>query len=655
MSSVTRPTTATATARAQGEDARVIEQAIDRATQLLVDRQAKQGYWIGELEADSSLESDYVLLQLWLYPPDRDGTWRPKTQERVDKAANYILSRQMPDGAWNIYPGGEGNVSATVKAYVALKLAGYPADDPRLTRARKRILEMGGVEWTNSYTKIYLSLFGLLDRSKTPIIPPEMFLAPPETGFSVYEMSSWSRTIVAPLAILWAKKAQRPVPAGFSIEEIFTGRSAPKADLVSWRNFFGWVDRGLKLWEKSGVVPTREWAIRATADWMIRRLDHSDGLSAIFPAMLNCIMALTELGYDVDHPLVQREIETFERFVIEDRKTLRLQPCLSPVWDTALATFALGSANPEPEGALPHALERAAEWLLSKEVRRPGDWAVKNREGKPGGWYFEFANEFYPDNDDTAKVLLALRHAKARDTKAQQGAEKRAVAWLLSMQCRDGGWAAFDRDNNNEILTHVPFADHNAMLDPTCPDITGRVLEALCRCGLDRSHPAIARGIASLKDSQEEDGSWFGRWGVNYIYGTCFALRGLRAAGEDPNEAYIIQATEWLRSIQNADGGWGETCDSYIDPEKKRVGDSTPSQTAWALMALMAAGDYQTSSVRDGIRYLTNTQTDNGSWTEEWYTGTGFPRVFYLRYHLYPQYFPLMALGEYSAWTRATG
>jgi squalene-hopene/tetraprenyl-beta-curcumene cyclase len=318
------------------------------------------------------------------------------------------------------------------------------------------------------------------------------------------------------------------------------------------------------------------------------------------------------------------------------------------VWDTAISAFAIGRAHPEPSREVQAALRQAGDWLLSKEVTEPGDWIVKNPGVEPGGWYFEYENQFYPDCDDTAKVLLALEQTRPGDKRRHRAARDRAMAWLASMQCADGGWAAFDRDNDAEILTHVPFADHNAMLDPSCPDIAGRAIEALSGPGGERYRIHVLRGMSYLRGAQQEDGSWFGRWGVNYIYGTCFALRGLRSAGEDPREAHMIQAGEWLRSIQNADGGWGETCGSYDDPGAKFDGASTPSQTAWALLGLFATGDYQTGSVESGVRYLLEGQNEDGSWDEEEWTGTGFPGVFYLRYHLYRQYFPLLALGEYA-------
>ena len=623
--------------------------SIASASGYLLARQSAEGYWVGELEANTSLESDYILLQLWLYQPASNGVWNPPTAARIQSAARYILSRQLPDGGWNIFPGGPANVSVSVKAYLVLRLAGYDASDVRLRNARRRVIDLGGVESSNSYTKIYLSYFGLYDRAKTPTIPPELFLLPQSTRLTVYDMSSWTRAIIAPLAILGSRGASRPVPRGITIRELFSGVEPSNADSLG-ASLFLMADKALKVWERAGVARARDKAVRATADWMVKHLHDSDGLGAIFPAMMNCIMALTELGYSPDDALLKREIEKFDELMIEERGTLRLQPCLSPVWDTALALHALGSVCHNGTEPAPAALRQAADWLLTKEVRKHGDWSVKNRAGAPGGWYFEFANEFYPDTDDTAQVLLALDRTQTTHPQAQRAARKRGVHWLLTMQSKDGGWGAFDVDNNLSILNHVPFADHNAMLDITCPDLTGRVLDALSTAGPGSAHPAVRRGVEFLKRAQEDDGSWFGRWGVNYIYGTCFALRGLAAADEDSREAYIIRAGEWLRSIQNADGGWGESCESYDDPSAKGRGESTPSQTAWALLGLFASADFRSGSVESGIRYLLESQKSDGSWDESCYTGTGFPRVFYLKYDLYRQYFPLLALAEYRKW-----
>ncbi len=377
---------------------------------------------------------------------------------------------------------------------------------------------------------------------------------------------------------------------------------------------------------------------------MLERFERSDGLGAIYPPMMYAIMALDVLGYPENHPARQEAVRQFRRLMVDDgRRPLFFQPCFSPIWDTGIAMFALGESGAAPR----QALSRAANWVLEKEIRRKGDWSLKSPNTPPSGWAFEFNNDFYPDIDDTAMILLALSRAHATDSAAQRATEKRALQWILEMQSSDGGWAAFDKDNNWQFLSHVPFADHNAMLDPTCADITGRVLEALGAFGYDRGHPAIQRAVDHLVRTQEPDGSWYGRWGVAYIYGTCFALRGLRAAGEDDREAHVLRAGEWLRSIQNADGGWGESCASY-DNHAFSPAKSTPSQTAWAVLGLVAGGDTTSRSLHHGIEYLLETQRPDGSWNEELSTGTGFPKVFYLTYHLYRLYFPILALSEFA-------
>lgn len=621
--------------------------AVEAACSYLLNRQEPQGYWAGELEGDTTLESDYILLQLWLHQPDAHGAWNPPTRRQVEAARARILGRQLDDGGWNLFPGGPANVSASVKAYCALRLGGVDREDARLRRAAARILALGGAEAANSYTKLYLSYFGLLPRKAVPSIPPEIFLLPPEHRFSVYAISSWSRAMLAPLSILDATKARRRVPGGIDLAEIRSGRETVTADLLSWKRAFLLFDRGIKFLEAAGAGGSRRKAIEAARNWMLARLEGSDGLGAIFPAMLNSIMALTQLGYRQDDPLLKRQIEHFERLVLDDERGFRVQPCHSPVWDTALTTYAIGSARPGRAEPARWALSRAADWLLARQVRTRGDWAVRNPEAQPGGWYFEFANEFYPDTDDTAKVLLALEWAEGSDPERQRNAEARALEWLASMQSSDGGWAAFDVDNCAKILNEVPFADHNAMLDPTCADISGRVLEALARRAPGRYRDAIRRGIDYLLRSQEGDGCWPGRWGVNYLYGTCFAARGLRAAGIGPREAPLLQAAEWTRSLQNPDGGWGESPASYDCRGTGPPCESTPSQTAWALLALFATDDYSSGSATDGIRYLLERQDALGTWREDAFTGTGFPSVFYLRYPMYPQYFPLMALSEY--------
>ena len=618
--------------------------AMRRASERLLAQQRADGYWWAELTADTTLESDYILLQLWMYPAE-SGVWEPpaRVKAKVERAVHSILSRQLPDGGFNIYHGGPSEVSATVKAYFALKVAGVPPDDPRLARARERVLALGGIQASNSYTKINLSLFDLYPREHVPSIPPEIMLLP---GHFLYQMSSWTRAIIVPLSIVHSANPRRPVPAGFNLDELFLPgvSSAFREDdqLVTWRNFFLNVDRFFKVWEEHGAKGLRQKAIRAAEEWMLERSQFSDGLGAIYPPMMYAIMALDVLGYAPDHVARVEAVKQFEALMVDGENGFYFQPCFSPVWDTAIAAFAVGETGFRYDAPL----RRAADWLLSKEIRRKGDWSVKRPGTEPSGWAFEFNNDFYPDIDDTAMVLLALTHAGASDKAAQQACEARAQQWLLAMQSSDGGWAAFDVDNNWEFLSYVPFADHNAMLDPTCADITGRVLEALAASGLNPIHPAVKRGRDYLLKQQQADGSWYGRWGVAYVYGTCFALRGLAAAGESPREASMLRATEWLRSIQNSDGGWGEDCSSY-DHGAYMPAPSTPSQTAWAIMGLIAGGDTHSESVIKGVEHLLRTQRENGDWDQAMFTGTGFPKVFYLNYHMYRLYFPAIALSAF--------
>ena len=519
-----------------------------------------------------------------------------------------------------------------------------PVSDTRLVRFRERILALGGIQSSNSYVKVNLSLFDLYPREYCPSIPPEVMLLP---GKLLYRMSSWTRAIVIALAIVHAHNPRRPVPKGFNLDELhLPGKSYefdPGDSWLTWRKAFISSDKILKLWENYGFSRIRRSALRKCEHWMLERFKGSDGLGAIYPPMMYAIMALDVLGYAPDHPHRREALDQFNKLMVDDGQRFFFQPCFSPIWDTSIAAYALGESGADagPE------LCRAADWMISKEIRRKGDWSIKRPHTEPSGWAFEFNNEFYPDIDDTAMVLLAFRHCHGSDPEAQQACLRRATEWLLAMQGSDGGWAAFDVDNNWEFLNNVPFADHNAMLDPACADITGRVLEGLAAQGFHRQHPALQRGVGYLVRTQEADGSWYGRWGVAYIYGTCFALRGLQAAGEDDHEPHIQRANEWLRSIQNADGGWGESCASYDNGVYTGSG-STASQSAWAIMGLIAGGDVHSSSVLNGVRYLLDSQRPDGGWDEEMATGTGFPKVFYLTYHYYRYSFPLMALAAFA-------
>ena len=613
------------------------EAAAALAARALLALQKPEGYWCGDLTADTTLESDYILLALWLYPPDASG-WNPPLAGRIRKAVNTILDRQLADGGWNLYTGGPPEVNATARAYTALKIAGVPADSPAMERARERTLRLGGLQATNSYTKINYSLFGLYPRQYAPSVPVEIVLVP---GNLLYEMSSWTRAIVVPLSIVQAIGGERPVPDNINVDELYLpGKklSLPRRGRVA--AVFSQADRVVKLWERRGVKEIRARAVREAEKWVLDHTRYSEGVGAIYPGMMYSIMALDALGYERDHPDLVDAIRRFDALIFETGDRLEFQPCFSPVWDTAIAMFALG----EMGAGEPESMRRAADWLLDKEVRRKGDWSVKRPNLRPSGWAFEFANEFYPDIDDTAMVLLALEHATASDPARQARTERRAVEWLIGMQSDDGGWAAFDVNNNWRLLNKVPFADHNAMLDPTCPDITGRVTEALCRRGFTYERPEIAHAVEFLLKSQKPDGCWYGRWGVNYVYGSFLAMRGLRASRSPLAPPSIERAAHWLRSVQNADGGWGESCASY--PQHRFVGaPSSPSQTAWALLGLAAAEDRGSPCALRGVEWLLARQKSLGSWDEELTTGTGFPGVFYLSYHLYRHYFPLLALG----------
>jgi squalene-hopene/tetraprenyl-beta-curcumene cyclase len=616
-------------------------QATRRAADHMASLQARDGHWCAELTADTTLESDFILFQLWLDPP-KDAQWEPATRPLIDKAARSILDRQLSDGGFNIYVQGPSEVSASVKAYVALKLAGVPVDDARMARLRQRILEMGGIQAANSYVKVNLSLFDLYPRQYCPSIPPEVVLLP---FHFLYQMSAWTRAIVVSLAIVHAANPRRPVPPGFNLDEIWLAGVSPAFHKdprwLTWHNVFLTVDRLLKWWERSGSKSLRRKAVERAKVWMIERMHGSDGLGAIYPPMMYSVMALDVLGYAPDDPLRVEALRHFDDLMVDDGERFFFQPCFSPVWDTGIGAYALAES-----GAHHAAVGQAADWLLANEVRRKADWSVKRPHTEPSGWGFFYRNEHYPDIDDTAMVMLALSQARGSDAAAQQACHRRALDWLLAMQSRDGGWAAFDADNNWKFLNNVPFADHNAMLDPTCPDITGRALEALAAHGVGRNHGAVRRGVEWLIKNQQADGSWYGRWGVAYIYGSCFALRGLAASGESDREAHVLRGGEWLRSIQNADGGWGESCASY-DNGVYTPGPSTPSQSAWATLGLIAGGDANSSSVEHGIEYLLRTQLPDGSWREDLATGTGFPKVFYLNYHLYKDYFPLLALSSF--------
>jgi squalene-hopene/tetraprenyl-beta-curcumene cyclase len=613
--------------------------AIKAARDYLLQIQHPDGHWCGELEGDTILESEYILTMHFI---------GRSSEDRCRKAANYIRQKMLPEGGWAIYEGGPPEVSASAKAYFVLKLLGDSPDAPHMKKSRQVICDLGGLDATNSFTRIYLAIFGQYPWERCPAVPPEIILLPTWAPINLYEMSSWTRGIVVPLSVIWASKPYCPVPEHANIEELALDKSVNMtARRGFWRTVFNTTDFTLKLIERKQWSPSREKALKACEQWMIEHFEKSDGIGAIFPPIINSIIALRCLGYDNQHPLTASQICELEKLEIVEGDTLRVAPCFSPVWDTALAMNAL------VESGLPGdhpALQKAAQWILEKEVKQAGDWKVKNPEGQPGGWYFEYANEFYPDVDDTFQVLTALskvRLAGDELERRKREAMDRALAWVLTMQNKDGGFASFDRDCDEQFLTQVPFADHNAMIDPSTSDITARGVETFATLGFKREDPVVQRALSYLAREQERDGSWFGRWGCNYIYGTWLALHGLKCMGEDMLEPRYQAAGCWLRAIQNEDGGWGESPASYSDPAHKGQGPSTASQTAWALMGLMATED-QSEGLARGVEYLIKTQRADGSWKDQYWTGTGFPGVFYLRYHLYATYFPLLALGMFE-------
>ena len=619
-----------------------IEQAIRRSVNWFLSAQSQDGYWWGELEADTTLESDYILYLHIL------GELK---SSKTGKLAKYIRDRQLPDGGWNIFYGGPSELNATVKAWVALRLAGDSESSVHLERARGRIHELGGLEATNSYVRFYLAMVGAIDWSFVPAIPPELMLLPRWLPVNLYEMSSWTRGIVIPLAIVYAHKPGWRLPAGVTVEALFRNPGAKPPSLawdrrvVSWKNVFLALDRGVKWYDSARWRPFRKVSLALARKWMLKRLERSEGLGTIYPAMMNSIFALlAEHGGDTSDPLVAREIAFLARYEIEEKGTLRVQPCISPLWDTAIAMVSLEEAGLDPSHP---ALRSAARWLVDNQILGPGDWQVKNRNAEPGGWAFEFRNDFYPDVDDTAFVLMALSRVEDDDPQRLRAAIRRGLAWLASMQNADGGWGAFDHENNLQFLNNIPFADHNAMLDPSTADVTARAIECLGHMGWSATHPVIRRALAFLKKDQDSDGSWFGRWGVNYVYGTSGVLRALESVGL-ASLPESDRAAHWLRSVQNPDGGFGESVLSYYDPALKAKGKSTASQTAWGLIGLLAVAGPDDPAATRAAAWLISRQNENGTWDEDEFTGTGFPQVFYLKYHLYRNSFPLYALARYD-------
>jgi squalene-hopene/tetraprenyl-beta-curcumene cyclase len=612
-----------------------LDNAIARATEALLALQKPDGHWVFELEADATIPAEYILLQHYL------DEIAPEEQAAL---AHYLRGIQGAHGGWSLFHGGAFDMSASVKAYFALKAAGDSIEAPHMARARSAILERGGAANTNVFTRIMLALFGEIDWDAVPVMPVEIMLLPRWFPFHLNKISYWSRTVIVPLLVLMAKKPRAKNPLGIGIQELFvpgTQANPPRASGSVWATLFNGLDDVLRRFEPYMPANSRTRAIERAIAFVTERLNGEDGLGAIFPAMANAVMMFECLGYPKTEPRLVMAKQSIRKLLVMKPGRSYCQPCVSPVWDTGLAAHALMEMG--GDGAQT-AVRRALDWLVAKqELHVTGDWSAWRPGLRPGGWAFQYANPHYPDVDDTAVVAMALdRHDRA----GYRDAIARAAEWIEGMQSRNGGWGAFDADNNYAYLNYIPFADHGALLDPPTADVSARCVGFLAQ--IEAKSRVLDRGLDYVLREQDADGTWFGRWGTNYIYGTWSALVALRRAGMAADAPPIRRAVTWLLSKQRGDGGWGEDGASYWRNEPHGEGqDSTASQTAWALLALLAAGEVDHPAVARGSAYLLATQQPHGLWDEDWYTAVGFPRVFYLRYHGYRAYFPLWALARY--------
>lgn len=624
-----------------------LEEAVRRSQDYFLRKQHPEGYWIGELETNVCMAAEYLLLTRFLGIDDGD-RWR--------KITNYLLREQRPDGTWAIYFGGPADINATVESYFALKLAGLSADYPRMRKARDWVLSAGGVAKTRVFTKIWLALFGQWDWRGVPVLPPELMFLPHWFPLSIYDFASWARATIVPMLIILSERPVCPVPEHARIDELYpTGPGEtdyalgrPK-EALSWKRAFHVADGLLRKYDHVAVGRVREAAYSAAERWIVARQEADGSWGGIQPPWVYSLIALKLRGYGLDHPVMKRGLEGFEgAWAVQDGEIFYPQACLSPVWDTALAMIALldsGLAADHP------AIVQAGRWLLREQVLTGGDWQIKAKGVAPGGWSFEFENDVYPDTDDTAEVLIALARSRLPEESRKRTAIETGRRWLLGMQSSNGGWGAFDKDNTRKIVNEIPFCDFGEVIDPPSEDVTAHVIEALSLVG-DRRSEAVRRGLRYLKREQRPGGSWFGRWGVNHLYGTGGVLPALRESGADMSRPFVKRAALWLAGRQNEDGGWGEICGSYNHPEEIGRGSSTASQTAWALMGLLSVdrgtnAGIEEGAVGRGVRHLLETQEEDGQWEEPQFTGTGFPGDFYIKYHLYRNYFPLMALGRY--------
>jgi squalene-hopene/tetraprenyl-beta-curcumene cyclase len=575
------------------------------------------------------------------------GAVDPSRQERLK---NYLLDKQLEDGSWALYPGAEGCLSISIEAYFALKLCSMRAGDEPMMRARRWIMRQGGIEKSGMLARFYLAAMGQVPWETTVALPVELTLLPNWFPINMYELSSWARGTLFALMLLRATRPVVSIDYRAGVLELYVlpphftkFRQPPARRLFSLRSALNLADKVLRLYDDHHIERLRARALAYAEDWLLEHQDANGSWGGIEPCYLLSAMALKGLGYRNDHPVIGRALEASRELLWEMGDKLLCQPCVSPTWDTALAAKALLDSGIAPEH---EALRKSASWLIDRQIFRNGDWSIKRPRLRPGGWAFQFFNDWYPDVDDSAVILMVLAGVSPHDSEARARAMKAGVSWVLGMQSKDGGFAAFDVDNDSRWLNQAPFADVEAATDPTCPDLAGRVLEMMAAVGYRADHPAARRAVEFLKRQQSGDGAWWGRWGVNYIYGTFSALSGLRAVGTDPNEPWIQRAVQWLKSKQNSDGGWGESPASDRDAAWRGKGASTPSQTAWALIGLLAGENEVSDSVARGAQWLLTRQNEQSAWDETEFTGTGFPNHFYLRYHLYPHYFPLMALGR---------
>ena len=645
-----------------------LDKSVQMSHDYLLNAQYSDGYWWGELESNPTMEAEFILLNYFLGIED---------EGRTRKLVNHILEKQRDDGSWGQYYGAPGDLSTSTECYFALKLSGVSPDAPNMLKARDFILSKGGVPKTRVFTKIWFSLFGQWEWKGVPIMPPELILIPGWFPLNLYDFSSWARATIVPLLILMDRKPVRDIPGWASVDELFplprkeTDYSIKRpSKLIGWESLFYANDVILRQLDRLPWMPTRGQAVRRAERWVVNHQEDDGSWGGIQPPWVYSLMALYELGYGLDHPVMKKGLDGFESFVIEEDDTMRIQACVSPLWDTCLTMIALLDSGLRPDHP---SLAKAGRFLIKKQILNGGDWQVKAKNTPPGGWAFEFANDSYPDLDDTSEVIMALNKIDLDDDEDEkQEAIDRALQWLMGMQSSNGGWASFDKNNSKGLIAKIPFSDFGETIDPPSVDVTAHILEMMGQLGVPPDHPAAKKALGFVMDEQEHDGAWFGRWGVNYIYGIGSVLPALESLGLDMDQRFVRRAVRWLIEHQNEDGGWGESCSSYVDASYRGRGPSTASQTAWALMALVAAGEGSHPSTVSGVEFLLNTQESDGTWDEPYFTGTGFPGYgigqrlqdyirpndsgyqgnelsagFMINYRMYRIYWPLTALGRY--------